>query len=57
MLIKTVNIHYPAKEVVMKERYISKEFLCSPHQCVVSRSVSVLKIRGCDNFLCKRSNM
>jgi hypothetical protein len=43
LLIKTVNIHYPSKESNTKERYLSREFLSSPHQCAVSKPVSVMQ--------------
>jgi len=42
MLIETVNTHYPLKEADIRERFISREFLSSPHQCTVSRSVSMI---------------
>jgi hypothetical protein len=43
MLIRTVNIHYPSKEMDVKKRYFSREFLSSPHQCVVLKSVSIIQ--------------
>jgi hypothetical protein len=43
MLIETVKSHYPVKEADIRERFISREFLSSPHQCAVSKSVSMIK--------------
>ncbi|XP_021926048.1 uncharacterized protein LOC110832902 isoform X3 [Zootermopsis nevadensis] len=40
MLIKTVDVYYPVKKEDIKERYITREFLFSPHQCIFSKPLS-----------------